>query len=140
MNMPGKCTDQNSCQKFWKNGVRRHLGGHDLVRRMDRLGEVLIWCRKCSGNARQRVGPKLMNCCRPEQMGTQECGRMLKRSQVQEDGRVPAKDARSWRIEGQKRRITSDECQRLLNKFEMEGRGSWNLVREKFSQRVQGYA
>ena len=36
---------------------RRHVGGHDLVRRMDRQGEVLIWCRKCSGYARQRMGP-----------------------------------------------------------------------------------
>ena len=32
---------------------RRHLGGHDLVRRMNRQGEVSIWCRKCSGYARQ---------------------------------------------------------------------------------------
>ena len=29
--------------------------GHDLVRRMDRQGEVLIWCRKFSGYARQRI-------------------------------------------------------------------------------------
>ena len=25
-----------------------------------------MWCRKCSGYARQRMGPKLLNCCRPE--------------------------------------------------------------------------
>ena len=62
-----------------------------------------------------------MNCCRPEPMGTQEYGKLLKRIQVLEDGRVPAKEARSWRIEGQKRRITRKEYQRLLNKFEMEG-------------------
>ena len=37
---------------------RRPLGGHDLVRRIDRQGEVLIWCRKSSGYARQRKGPK----------------------------------------------------------------------------------
>ena len=50
---------------------RRHLGGHDLVRTVDRRRKVLIWCRKCSGYARQRMGPKLMNCCKPEPMGTQ---------------------------------------------------------------------
>ena len=33
----------------------------DLVRRVDRQGEVSIWCRKCSGHARQRMGPLLMN-------------------------------------------------------------------------------
>ena len=51
---------------------RRHLGGHDLVRRVDKQGEILIWCRKCSGYATQSVGPKLMNCCKPELMGTKK--------------------------------------------------------------------
>ena len=46
---------------------------------------------------------------------------MLKRLQVLEDGGVATKEARSWRIEGPKRRITRMEYQRLLNKFEMEG-------------------
>ena len=68
-------------------------------------------------------------------MGTQEYGKMLTRIQVLEVGRVPAKEAKSWIIEGQKRRITRKEYQRLVNKFEMEGfmaqKGSWNLVREK---------
>ena len=49
------------------------------------------------------MGPKLMNYCQPEQMGTKEYGKMLRRIQVLEDGRVPAKEARSWRIEGQKK-------------------------------------
>ena len=82
----------------------------------------------------QRMGPKLMNCCKLEPMDTQEDGKMLKRIQVLEDGRVPAKDARSCRIEGEKRRITRKEYQRLLNKFEMEGfmaqKGLWNLAKE----------
>ena len=72
---------------FQKKGWRRHLGGQDLVRRMDRQGEVLMWCRKWSGYVRQRMGPKLMNCCKPEQMGTKEYDKMLKRIQVLEDGR-----------------------------------------------------
>ena len=37
------------------------------------------------------MGPKLMNCGRPEQMGTKEFGKTLKRIQVHEDGRVLAK-------------------------------------------------
>ena len=60
---------------------------------------------------------------------------MLKRIQVLEDGRVPAKEAKNWRIEGQKRRLTRKEYQRLLNNFEMFGfveqQGLWNLAREK---------
>ena len=73
-----------------------------MVWRMDRQGEVLIWYRKCSGYARQRMGPELINCWKPEQVGTKEHGKMLKRIQVLEEGRVLAKEARNWKIEGQK--------------------------------------
>ena len=45
------------------------------------------------------MGPKLMNCCKPEEMGTKRFGRMLKRKQTLEEGRVPAKETKSWRIE-----------------------------------------
>ena len=48
------------------------------------------------------MGPKLMDCCKPEHVGTKEYGNMLKRIQVLGDGRVPAKEARNWKIEGQK--------------------------------------
>ena len=61
--------------------------------------------------------PKLTNCCKWEPKDTQGYGKMLKRIQVLEDGRVPAKEARNWRIEGRKRRITREEYQRLPNKF-----------------------
>ena len=86
-----------------------------MVRRMDRR------CRKCFGYARQRMGPKLMNCCRPEQLGTKEHGKMLKRVRFLEEGRIPAKEARNWKIEGQTRRITRKECMRLWNEFETGG-------------------
>ena len=89
------------------------------------------------------MGPKLMNCCKPEQVGTKEHSKMLKRIQVLEDGRVPAVEARSSKIEGQKRRITSKEYQRLLSKFEMEGfmaqKGLWNLVTgERYLRKERG--
>ena len=120
MKMPGKCTGP-----MYLSGdsgkMEKAASGHDLVRRMDGQGGILVWCRKCSGNAWQRVGPKLMNCCKREQVGTKEYGRMLKRIQVLEDGRVLAKEARNWKIEGQPRRITRAEYQRLLYKFVMEG-------------------
>ena len=64
-----------------------------MVRRMDRQGQVLIWRRKCSGYARQTMGPKLVKCCKLEHMVTKEYGNMLKRVQTQEDGGVPAKEA-----------------------------------------------
>ena len=94
MKMPGKCTGPKFLSKSLGKWGRRHLGGHDLVRRMDRQGEASIWCRKCSGHARQRMGPKLVNCCKQEQMGTKEYGKMMKRIQILQEGRVRAKEAK----------------------------------------------
>ena len=75
-----------------------------------------------------------MNCCKPEQVGTKEYGKMLKRIQVLEGGRIPAREARNWKSEGQKRRITRKEHRRLWNEFEVGGfiaqKGLWNLARE----------
>ena len=92
-------------------------------------GEFLIWCRKRSGYARQSMGPKLMNFCKPEQVGTKEYGKMLKRIQILEDGRILAREARNWMIEGQKRRITEKVYRRLWHEFEMRGfmaqKGVW---------------
>ena len=91
------------------------MGGHELVRRIDKQGKILIWCRKCSSCARQRMGPKLINCCRLEQVGTKEHGKMLKIIQVLEGCRVPAKEAKNRKLNDKKRRITRKEYQRLLN-------------------------
>ena len=72
-----------------------------------------------------------MNCCKPEQVGTNEYGKMLKRIQVLEDSRIPAREARNWKIEGQKRRITRKGYKRLWNESETRGfmaqKGLWNL-------------
>ena len=59
-----------------------------------RQGEVLVWCRKCSVYARQKMGPKLMNRCKSEQVGTGEHGNMLKRIQFLEDSRTLAKEGK----------------------------------------------
>ena len=101
MKMPGRC---NGPQFLSKSGKMEMAPSGEVM-----TDEVLIWCRKCSGYAKQRMGPKLVNCCKPEQMGTKECGKMMKRIQTLEDCRVPAKEARNWRIKDQKRRITRKE-------------------------------
>ena len=77
-----------------------------MVRRGDRHGEALIWCRTCSGYARQRMGPKLMNCCKPEKMETKESGKMLKQFAILEEG-ILAKNASGRTIEVQKRSAPS---------------------------------
>ena len=45
---------------------------------------------------------KLINCCMPEPMGTTDFGKMVKITLTLEEGRVPAKEAKDWRIEGEK--------------------------------------
>ena len=80
------------------------------------------------------MGPKMMNGCKSEQVGTNEHGKMLKRIQILGDGRVPAKEAK-LKIEGKKRRITRKEHRRVMNEFDMGGfmaqKGLLNLAREK---------
>ena len=56
MKMQGRCDGPKFLSKRLEKWRRRHLEGHDLVRRMDRQGEVLRWCRRCLGYARQRMG------------------------------------------------------------------------------------
>ena len=42
-----------------------------------------------------------MNCCEPEQVGTTEYGKMVKRIQILGDGMVLVEEARNWKIERQ---------------------------------------
>ena len=112
MKMPGKCTEPKYLSENLGKWWGKYLERHDLVRRVDRQGEVLIWRRKCSSYGRQRMGPNLLNCCKPEQVDTKEVGKMLKRIQILEDGRVPVKEAKGWEIEGKKRRITRRESKK----------------------------
>ena len=37
------------------------MGSHDMVRRVDASGEVVVWCRTRSGCSRGRLGSKLRN-------------------------------------------------------------------------------
>ena len=73
------------------------MGGHGLVRRMDRQEEVLIWCRKCSGYV-IKMGLKLKNT-----------GGSWNENEIRFWKRqIPTKEARNWNLERQ-RRITRKE-------------------------------
>ena len=78
---------------------------------------------------------KLMICCKLVQVGTKEHGKMLKRIQILEGGRVPAKEAKNCRIEGERGGLLGKEYRKLLNELESGGsmaqKGPWNLAREK---------
>ena len=53
--------------------------------------------------------PKLMDCSKPEQVSTKEHGKVVKRFQILEDGRVLAKEATNWKIEGQKKEVSREK-------------------------------
>ena len=68
-------------------------------------------------------------------MHTKEYGKMLKRNLIFEEGRLPAKNARGWKIEGQKRRVTWKENKQLREEFEVGGfmaqQGLWNIAKKR---------
>ena len=52
--------------------------GHDMARRVDPNGEARVWCRHCSGYARRRLEPKLMNRCSADKNNKKVYGVTLK--------------------------------------------------------------
>ena len=141
MKMLGTCEGPKWLREDSKHKLGRwskpHLGAHGMVRRVNRNGEALIWCRKRSGDARQRVGPTLMNRCKPEKMNAKENGKMLKKNDVltlEEEG-VPGKNARGWKIEGLKRVVTRKERKRRREELEVGGfmsrKGLWNIAKKE---------
>ena len=55
-----------------------------------------------------------VNCCKPQQVGTKGCGKMLKRIQLFEDGRVPAKEAKTGRLKEKRGQLPGrniEECE-----------------------------
>ena len=73
-----------------------------------------------------------MNYCKSEKIGAKECGKMWNRVRRIEEGRIPAKEARGWKIEGQKIRITRKEDWRLRMNLRLEV--SWLKKEQKFCQ------
>ena len=58
------CQGSVGAQGGWRKTLTKE---HDMVRRVDPYGEALVWCKECSGFARWRLEPKLMNCRMPGQ-------------------------------------------------------------------------
>ena len=77
--------------------------------------------QKMLGIREAKNGAKTGECCRLEQMGNKEFGKMMNTIQTLEEGRVPVNQPKNWRTEGEKKRITRTEYHRLSDKFEMEG-------------------
>ena len=59
---------------------------------------------------------------------------MSKQVLILEEERVPAKNVRGWKIDGDKRRVTRNECTRLREELEVVGfmarKGLWNIAKK----------
>ena len=63
-----------------------------------------------------------MTRCRPEQSDTKEHGNMLNReSSSQKKDRCRTENATGWKVDGDKTRVTREECKRLREEFEVGG-------------------
>ena len=80
------------------------------------------------------MGQNLMNCCKPEQVGTRDYGKMSNMTHIFADGRIPARESSNWKI----RRIIT------RNEFEAGGfmaqKGQWNLAKRRCVNPVSGDA
>ena len=97
---------------------KAHMGVHDLMRVVAANGETLIWCRKCSGNSRCRLGHKLSN-------GIEDCQRALANEEHDRsagEGRIPARRDKRWKIEGEKKQTTRKE-HRMFKKEDFQDGG-----------------
>ena len=131
MNMCGSRVagkDSNHKLKMW---VERHLGGHDIVRRVDRNGEALDLVWKVLGFcARCRLGPKLMHRCKPEKLDTQEHWKMMKKSSNSKEEGCQTGRTKSGELKDGKEgsRMTARGSQRVLwiiaEKRMLEDRGA----------------
>ena len=64
---------------------------------MDRHGGGLDLAQEMFGMCEAKNGTEINELLQgPEQVGTKEHGKMLKRIQILEDCRVPAKEAQKW--------------------------------------------
>ena len=99
----------------------------------------MLWCRKCSGHARQRLGPTLMNRRKPEKIDTKEYWEDVKTNpnprRGREGGRSLPRMREGGKIVEQKSRVTRKECKRLREEFEVGGfmaqKGLWNIAKKR---------
>ena len=81
------------------------------------------------------MGPKLTNKCQPEEKGRKEWSKMLRIILLLEEGKVPAKAAKDWLMEGKKVQITREEYKRLKREFEEDGQMAkkelWNRAKRR---------
>ena len=99
------------------------------------VGRMVLITSGRLGLCATKMGPKLMNRCKPEKWVRKKMKICLKRILILEEERVPARNARGREIEGQKKRVIRKDYKRLREEFEVEGfmarRGSWHIAKKR---------
>ena len=90
-----------------------------MVRRKGSIGEALVWCRECSGYARCRWGPKLMNRCKPENTRKMK---VMTRNLKLEEGEIPDRSAKGWKVKEAKKKSHQKERKRQGEDFDVDTR------------------
>ena len=91
MKMTGKCTEPKHVTENLGKMEKAISGRPRLGQKSGLAGRRSDLVQKMLGPCEAETGPKLMDCCKQELVGTKERDKMLKRIQILEDGRVPAK-------------------------------------------------
>ena len=119
MKMPGKCAGpEYLSEKLGKCGKATFLGGHDLVRRTDRKGEVLIRCRKCSGYVCEAgTGTKIDELLQAGASGHKRAWENVEKDSGSRRWQSSCKGSETRNIEGQKKenneKRVSEACEQV---------------------------
>ena len=81
-------------------------------------------------------GPTFLNRCRAEKKHTNEYRQMVKIILKIEEEREPCRNAKGWKVEGEKRGVTkTQECRMLREEFEVGvfklQNGVWNFAERR---------
>ena len=98
------------------------MGGHDTVRKLDRQGDLLIWCRKMHGLCEAKDGTQVDELLQAGESGHKRIRQDAKNESrfLKMAGSLPRRQE-TGRLKGQKRKITRKEYRRLSSEFEMGG-------------------
>ena len=85
------------------------------------------------------MGSTLMNCCKPEQVGEKEYGKMLKRIQVLEDGGVPAKEEEAGGLKDKREELREKSIRGFLKQVRhVRCYGAKRIVESRWREGVAG--
>ena len=119
-----------------KRRSKAYLGAHYMVRRVDPNGESLVWCKKCSGHARCRLGPNL-NTAAGQKTRTRQITKHVENNLQTRRGKGARQKRERMEIRrGKKKGHKEKECKRLREEFEVRFHGTKRFVEFRHKENV----